>query len=246
MIRVMMWLMRTLIPMVMWMQALVWSGMICYGQSSSLFRQADARSAPLTIRPTKTTSPDGQSSVIGSVSFFAVKPIPKRIFKVGDIITVIVRQKSYYKHDGTNDLSRELALKAELKDWIRFKSRRLILDTLPAGDPKIDFKIKREFKGEGKKDRKDEVITRISCRVIDIQPNGNLVLEGGPDVIETDGEKQVFTLTGTCRSEDVAADNTILSTQLYECHFKRVSKGSVRDAMRRGWAYRLWDFIRPF
>ncbi len=246
MIRVMMWLMRTLIPMAMWMQALVWPGIICYGQTSSLFRQADARSAPLTLRPARSSSIGGSSSAIGNISFFAVKPIPKRVFKIGDIITVIVRQKSVYKHDGTNDLSREVEWKAELKDWIRLKSWKLVPDTLPAGDPKINFKLNRSFKGEGKKDRKDEVVTRISCKVIDVLPNGNLVLEGGPDVIETDGEKQVYTLTGTCRSEDIAADNTILSTQLYNCHFKRESSGAVRDAMRRGWAYRLLDIIRPF
>ncbi len=242
----MMWLMRTLLVMLMWMPALVCTEVVCYGQTSSLFRQADARSAPLAVRPARNYSSNGSSSALGNISFFAVKPIPKRVFKVGDIITVIVRQKSIYKHDGTNDVSREVKWKAELKDWIRLKSWKLVPDTLPAGDPKINFKLDRSFKGEGKKDRKDEVVTRISCRVIDVLPNGNLVLEGGPDIIETDGEKQIYTLTGTCRSEDVAADNTILSTQLYSCHFKRESSGAVRDAMRRGWVYRFLDIIRPF
>ncbi len=224
--------------------ALVWTSAICQAQSSSLYRQASAKSAPLTIRPTSSTY--DQNGVIGEASFFAVKPLPKKIFKLGDIITVIVRQKSTYKLTGKSDLERKLEVQAELKDWIRYNGRKIVPDTLPAGDPKINFKLDRTFTGDGKKNRKDEVVTRISCRVIDILPNGNLVIEGGPDIIETDGEKQKFTLTGTCRSADIAPDNTILSTQIYQCHFKRESTGAVRDAMRRGWIYRIWDKIRPF
>ncbi len=221
-------------------------------QTSSLYRRAETNTAPLIIRPQASRNisiikpSDTENSVLGMVSYFAVKPLPKHIFKVGDLVTVIVRQKSTYKHDGTNDLEREVKLKAELKNWIRIHAGRLIPADVSANVPKAEFKLNRSFKGEGKKEREDEVITRITCRIVDVKPNGILVLEGGPDIIETDGEKQVVTLTGTCRSEDIGADNTILSTQLYECHFKRESYGSVRDATRRGWAYKLWDWLRPF
>jgi len=216
-----------------------------YGQSSSLFKKAAANYDPATAGQSVTQN--GQMrSVLQKVSFFTVEPLPKRVYKVGDLVTVIVRHKSRYKHDGETDVERGVDLKAELKDWIRFKAQRLIPASMPEGDPKMDFKFSRSFKGEGTKNRTDEIITRVTAKIIDVMPNGTLVLQGGPDVIETDGEKQVITLTGTCRSEDIAPDNTILSTQLLECNFKRSSTGAVRDAMRRGWAYRLWDIIRPF
>ena len=241
--RLFVWLMQTLLVLgACWA---VFRPMGANAESSSLFRRASANTPGLTVRPVQGAYADAQIPS-GPASFFAVKPLPKRIFAVGDLVTVIVRQQSTYKHSGKTDLEREVQIKAELKDWIRFKDAKLVPDTLPAGDPKIDFALGRSFEGEGKKNRTDEVVTRVTCQVIDVKPNNTLVLQGGPDVIETDGEKQEISLTGICRTEDVGADNTILSTQLLECRFKRESAGAVRDAMRRGWVYKLWDWIRPF
>ena len=219
------------------------------GQSSSLFRRASANTPGLAVRPASPADMENRT-VLTDRSYLAVKPNPKRIIKVGDLVTVIVRQKTTYKHDGQSDLEREVEYKAELKDWIRFSdagsSCKLVPDTMPAGDPKINFKMDRSFGGSGKKDRTDEVVTRVTCRVIDVLPNRNLVLQGGPDVIENDGETITISLTGECRIDDISPDNTILSTQLVDSRFKRESTGSVRDSMRRGWAYRIWDAIRPF
>ncbi|NLX04093.1 MAG: flagellar basal body L-ring protein FlgH [Phycisphaerae bacterium] len=250
MTRLFVWLMRALL--VLGVCLAVVRPNAAKAQSSSLFIRASASTPGLAVRPAVPVEEEDQEGMPALVenSFFSVKPPPKRIFKVGDLITVIVRQKSEYKHSGDTKLEREVEIQAALKDWIRFSdagsSCKLVPDTMPAGDPKIDFKMDRSFEGNGGASRKDEVITRITCRIIDVMPNKNLVLQGGPDVVETDDEKQVVTLTGTCRTDDIAADNTILSTQLLETHFKRESFGPVRDSMRRGWAYKIWDKIRPF
>jgi flagellar L-ring protein FlgH len=238
------WLMRTLLaPMSVWLLASAWSGSEGFAQSSSLFRRVDANPASLAVRPAGDLE---EPSPTANVSYFSVKPLPKRIYKVGDLLTVIVRQKSQYKHDGKTDVKSEENYKVQLKDWIRLHNDNLIPDSQPFGDPTINAVSGRGFKGDGKMNRTSEVITRITCRIIDIMPNGNLVLQGGPDVIETDGEKQTITVTGTCRREDILADNTILSTQINEFHFTTNNGGAVRDAMKRGWLYRAWDLVKPF
>jgi flagellar L-ring protein precursor FlgH len=238
------WLMRTLFSVSVWLLAWACLGNTVFAQSSSLFRRADANGASLTA------SGQGMNAQVNpaqaNMSYFAVKPLPKKVYKIGDLVSVIVRQKSSFKHDGKTDVNRDFKVKAELKDWVRFKDCRMIPSTPPEGDPKIDFNLGRGFEGDGTVNRTNEVVTRITCKVIDIMPNGNLVLQGGPDIIETDGEKQILTLTGTCRNEDILPDNTIVSTQLLECNFKNENTGAVRDAMQRGWITRAWDFLRPF
>ena len=239
------WLMRTLMSMSVWLLAWACLGNTVFAQSSSLFRRADANVASQTSGVQGAFG--GQvNPAQASNSYFAVKPLPKRVYRIGDLVSVIVRQKSSFKHDGKTDVNRDFKVKAELKDWIRFKDGRMIPDDPPEGDRKIDFNMGREFEGDGKVNRTNEVVTRITCKVIDVMPNGNLVLQGGPDIIETDGEKQILTLTGTCRNEDILPDNTIVSTQLLECNFKNENTGAVRDSMRRGWITKGWDFLRPF
>jgi flagellar L-ring protein precursor FlgH len=215
------------------------------GQSSSLFRQAESNPT-LVNAPLNSNGMTAQQTIQANVSYFAVKPLPKRVYKVGDLVTVIVRQKSSYTHNAKTDLERQVDIDAELKDWIKINKGNLQPDPQTNGDPKIKFSLDREFQGDGKFNRTNEVVTRITCKVIDVMPNGCLVLQGGPDIIDTDGEKQTITLTGTCRSEDILADNTILSTQLMECHFKQENTGAVRDQMERGWITKLWDTLRPF
>ena len=242
--RLFVWLMRTLLILGTCLAVIRTNE--TWAQSSSLFHRASANTVGLTTRVPDTYEIRDNLDPLQRVSYFAVKPLPKRIFKVGNLLTVIVRQKSTYTHDGKTDLERKLKVKAELKDWVRLSEGHLVPDTLPAGDPKINFALARGFDGEGKMDRKDEVVTRITCRIIDVMPNGNLVLEGGPDLIKTDGEEQKFMLTGVCRSEDILPDNTIISTQIAELHFTRESSGAVRDTMNRGWIYKIWDKVRPF
>ena len=54
-----------------------------------------------------------------------------------------------------------------------------------------------------------------------------------------------FTVRKT-RVEDVNADNTILSTQLFDKDLRHTSKGTVREATRRGWLSHLLDAVNPF
>ena len=151
--RLFVWLMRTLL--VLGMCLAVGRPNMAWAQSSSLFRRSSANTPGLTVRPA-TERGESRRSSFGRVSYFSIKPLPKRTFKVNDLVTVVVRQKSTYKHSGKSDMEREVEFKAELKDWVRLKSWKLVPDTLPAGDPKIDFKMTRAHEGTGKKNRSDE------------------------------------------------------------------------------------------
>ncbi len=70
-----------------------------------------ARSTPLANGDLSMELRDFSRSEGNGISFFAVKPLPKRIFKTGDLITVIVRQKSTYKHSGELDVERDVVMR---------------------------------------------------------------------------------------------------------------------------------------
>ncbi|HEX5245021.1 MAG TPA: flagellar basal body L-ring protein FlgH [Tepidisphaeraceae bacterium] len=103
----------------------------------------------------------------------------------------------------------------------------------------------RTFKGTGDVTRNDTFTARITAEVLDVKPNGTLVLQARKH-IKTDEEEQLMVLTGTCRVEDVTADNTVLSTQLNDLDLQKNHKGDVREATRRGFLGKLLDFVNPF
>jgi flagellar basal body L-ring protein FlgH len=62
----------------------------------------------------------------------------------------------------------------------------------------------------------------------------------------TDEEETTITLTGVCRSKDVGADNTILSTQLARLDVQKHHRGTARDATKPGLLGGLLDWLTLF
>jgi flagellar L-ring protein precursor FlgH len=72
-----------------------------------------------------------------------------------------------------------------------------------------------------------------------------LVIEGRRET-SSGGEKQTIVLHGVVRSEDVQADNTVLSYNVADATIQIIGKGAVTDSTNKGWFNRIWDKINPF
>lgn len=198
----------------------------------------------VAMPPRETARPSTRA--IERFSMIAVPRIPPRKFKVHDQITVIVRQQKKYEADAKLDTKKQWDIAGKLNDWFRFyPEHRLGQDKLSNGKPGFDFSFKNRLKSDGDNEREDKFTTRIQATIIDVKPNGTLVLEATQEESH-DEEGFEITLTGSCRCEDVTPDNTILSTQIAGLRIEEKSKGAVRDATRRGWIPRILDWARPF
>ena len=181
------------------------------------------------------------------VSFFAIPEPEPRTIRKHDLVTIIVREESEYSAQGTTDTTRESDIDVRLEEFIKLRMRNWEVEGAGIGPtpPSIKASAKRNFKGEGTVDRTDSLTARVTGEVVDVKPNGTLVVQARK-TIKTDDEEQQFVLTGSCRVEDIVADNTILSTQLYDLRVEKNHKGAVRSATRRGWLTNIVDAISPF
>ena len=75
--------------------------------------------------------------------------------------------------------------------------------------------------------------TRLEAEVIDVKPNGTLVLQARRHM-QIDEETISVTLTGLCRVQDVDATNSMLSTDMHDLNLKKITTGQVRDTTKRG------------
>jgi len=127
-----------------------------------------------------------------------------------------VRQQKRYKGEQEFDRERKWKLKSQLDEFFKiYSDHRLGAATFSNGKPDIGFKWDDKYETEGEAERKDQFTTRITATVVDVKPNGNLVLEATAEEVHGD-DRFTVTLTGVCRSEDVTLDNTILSSQIAE------------------------------
>jgi len=194
--------------------------------------------------PTAADAPPPNEVLLAASPIAVEAPKPQQI-EVNDLVTIIIRESRTSLNDAKLKSEKEWEMKGELARWLRLDLHdRLVPQTFPNGAPGVDLSFENKYEGQGKYDRKDELTTRITATVIDIKPNGNLVLEARKR-IKVGDEVLVATLTGTCRSEDVTPANTVLSTQVADLEIEMPDMGAVRDATRRGWLMRLFDLLRP-
>jgi len=196
------------------------------------------------LPPENETRPSTRA--IEAVSLIAIPSVPPRKFKVHDLVTIIVRQQKKYEAEAKLDTRKKWDIDGKLSEWFRFHPRnRLGADQLSNGQPGFKFAFNNRLRSEGENEREDKFITRIQATIIDVKPNGNLVLEATQRETHDEEEFEI-TVTGVCRSEDVTPANTVLSTQVANLVLIERNVGAVRDATRRGWVPRILDWARPF
>jgi flagellar L-ring protein FlgH len=199
------------------------------------------------MRATLAAAPDPSKTSLMSVSYFAV-PVPEpRTMRKHDLVTIIIREESKLSSDGTTELKKSADLDARLQEFLKLNLKNFALEGGAEGDnpPSIKLGGSRNFKGEGKVERDDSFIARITAEVIDVRPNGTVAVQARK-LIKTDEEEQEFILTGILRSLDVTPDNTVLSTQIYNLELQKNHKGAVRDTSKRGFIPKIIDAINPF
>lgn len=197
------------------------------------------------MRAQLSSLPAAQANSMQAVSFFHVEAPEPRVIQKHDLVTIIIREESTAKTDSSIDTSRESTIDAKLEEWIKLSGLQLSGGGVTDPIPSIKASANREFTGDGSLDRKDVFIARIQAEVLDVKPNGTLVVQARKR-IKTDEEEQFFTLSGVCRATDVTADNSVLSTQLFDLELNKSTKGPIRDSTKRGAVHKFLDWLNPF
>lgn len=188
----------------------------------------------------------------------------KRARRVGDIVTIVVQESS----QANNSLELKTAREAKVGNGNPITNLiNQFVNALPASIlgknsvtdalsksripgatltiPPFDAGAASEYKGGGDITNRQSLNSRAAVTVIDVLPNGNMVVEG-VRVVRFSGETQFASLRGIVRPFDIQKDNTVNSTNLADAQVEFVSEGTLTDAQKKGWLLRLTNKITPF
>lgn len=168
----------------------------------------------------------------------------KRATMVGDILTIIVQENNTASKDNSTSTSKKTGIDAAVEAFFYSPDASKLL-TKKGKMPALRMNSEQDFEGGGKISNTERVTARIAVRVIDVLPNGNLVIEGTRQIAFS-GETQDAVLRGVVRREDIAANNTIYSYNIADATIRYVSKGTVSDNQRKGWFTKVWEKVTPF
>lgn len=161
--------------------------------------------------------------------------------QIGDVLTIIISEIHKVDNKVKQDLSRTSDRNFEVGgDDIS------IGHVLPSvSKVKVDVDSSKSL--SGKSDYKDErkIEDRITVVVMDIHPNGNLVVMG-TRTRELNGDTQTIQVSGIVRPRDISFDNTIRSEQVANFQMIAVNEGVTKDFTKPGWLGKFLDKIWPF
>lgn len=205
---------------------------------------------PALPRPVlATTVPDEGSLWSETAAHLFVDPKARR---VGDTVTVDIVENTSSKLDANTTASRESDIDAGVEHMLGYvraleeRNANLNRDNAGALTNKL-FKasITNEFTGKGSSDRSGRVTASIGARVVEVLPNGNLVLLGRRET-KVNKETQFIIVSGIVRSKDINADNRVQSTYLADARIEYYGQGTLADKQQPGWLTRILDKTWPF
>ncbi len=172
--------------------------------------------------------------------------------RVGDIITINIVEVSKANKSATTTTGRSNQVNADIVRLMGYENTSnvpavgSVFNSLKL-DPAtgIEAGYQSSFTGRGTTNRNENMTAKMSARIIQVLPNGNLVVRGSQEIL-VNNEKQYITIQGVVRQADIAADNTVLSTYIADARIDYTGKGDLSRKQREGWLSRFFDVVWPF
>ena len=174
----------------------------------------------------------------------------KRAFGVGDILTISVSESSTLNASQNTSRSRDAKVENAVTQFLFANSK---LGTHNGQLPATQVEAKNSSKGGGDITNSQNLRSQVSVVVIDVLPNGILVLEGAR-LVSFGGESYFAVLKGLVRPEDIGYGfrqglryrNTVSSQYIADAQIEYVSKGSLSDTQKQSWYQKLSSIVNPF
>lgn len=197
-------------------------------------------------------SSGGASDLAASLhpfSPFTVIVQPPPAFAEHDHIQIIIRETSNIRSKQEMTTEKKWDLNGEISDFPQITLNDFIEGILKASEnaqpPKLGIKSDRKFEGAGEYLRTDDFSAKVMAEIIEILPNGHLVLEARTHIRQDDEESTIL-LTGVADPRNITLARTIQSSQLFDLRVQKEHDGELRDTNRKGIIARVLESVFAF
>ncbi|MBM2813706.1 MAG: flgH [Ignavibacteria bacterium] len=153
-----------------------------------------------------------------------------KAFKQDDALMILIVEETQANNGASNTESRSNDLSGGLNATSGYSGFQ--------GD--LGIKTGNTFKSDGKTTRSESIRSRLSARVIGVQPNGNLQIEGKRSS-KVNEETQTITISGIVRPVDIRSDNTVYSYSILDLTLTIEGSGNITKTQEPGY---ITKFLR--
>jgi flagellar L-ring protein precursor FlgH len=161
----------------------------------------------------------------------------------GDLLTVMIRENLQLANQESTQLDKSTSLDYALTSF------NLKPNVFNAVLPDVAAESSDGFTGTANYGKSGSFDARITAIVMDVHPNGNLVIEGRRE-IRVDNETKVITFSGIVSRYEISRNNTIESELVADARVSYVGSGVLTKTTNRtgigGWLHSTLSWIWPF
>jgi flagellar L-ring protein FlgH len=170
----------------------------------------------------------------------------QRACRVGDILTVVVSINDQAQLSNETKRSRANSNTADLTSLMGYETKlNKILPSNVSPTNLVDTNSATNNNGKGSIGRQEQIDLRIAATIIQVLPNGNLVVEGKQQ-LSVNFDMRELNIRGVIRPQDISASNTVTYDQIAEARINYGGRGSIADVQQPRYGDQLFDIIMPF
>ena len=202
---------------------------------------------PVAVAATPQKNDGAIFDVSKNVSFFE----DYRARRVGDILTVKLDEKTAAEKETETKInkanSNSVTSPTLFGSAVEFDLPGILpLANTKNNDLAFNLGATHSFTGGGDSDQSNKLTGDISVSVVEVLPNGNLVIRG-EKVITINQGNEYLRISGMISPRDIDADNTVSSKRIADAQIAYVGDGPTNDANVVGWLGRFFlSSLMPF
>ena len=199
---------------------------------------------PTAVHQPMTARPEARAQALpatGSIYQAAyARPLfeDRRARNVGDTITINLVERNTAQKSANANATRNGSMTAGIGPI-----SRLPLSGLNGLELEAD--AESEFAGKGAAAANNAFNGTITVTVIEVYPNGNLLVSGEKMVAINQGN-EFIRFSGVINPNNVTAANTVQSTQVADARIEYRGSGFIDESNTMGWLQRFFVAIMPF
>ena len=167
----------------------------------------------------------------------------KRARTLGDILTVTIEIDDEAEMRNSTKSNRGGSVEGSVGAFLGVEN------ILPPGAlklrPEVEMEGGAEFDGTGSTKRNEKLTLRVAATVVEVLPNGHLVIQGDQEV-RVNNELRDLQVTGIVRPEDISRYNEIAYDRIAGARILYGGRGQITAAQQPRWGQQATDRYLPF
>ncbi len=193
---------------------------------------------PMTARPEPRAAIAPSSGAIFSVA--SARPLfeDRRARFVGDTLIINIQEKVQASKKSENKTTRSSDVDVSVPTIVGLPFKGAQGTTLAASGT-------NNFNGKGENTSSNDFTGTLTVTVIEVYPNGNLLVSGEKQIGLKEGEEFVR-FSGVVNPNTITSANTVTSTQVADARIEYKANGFLDSAQVMGWLGRFFLTFMPF